>query len=478
MTTDTRPKKSVVSRGGFTVGGMAKGAGMIHPPSRRCSRSSRPTTRSSRARRMASSSPRSTRASTGSPSTASARRTTPSSCSRTARAGRAHAGDRPRVRAPRSARSAPTSPGRSSPTARARPCCSRSRSAARRPPARREAIARRIATSPLVKTAAFGRDPNWGRVLAAAGSASATAGSRSVDVDRALARIQRRRACSHGGAPTGAERALDGAVCTIELDLGLGDGAASYLAVRPDLRLRPDQRGLHDVSRRARSAASVVGRRRRGALASRRARRRRRPRRRAADLRRDGAARASRSTFVARPPRHDDAALEVVREALLAVNARALRGDRPARARPRRRRDRPAGDAGAGARASSATPLPCRAAGDPRCARGRARSRSSPRSPTGPAERERRRGRGGARRRARRRPHPLRHRRPRRASTARRRAIDGRRGRPAARRGHFEGGIVPKLQAAVQAARLGVRAEIGADGGGRVTSSPRRPRRR
>src|SRR5581483_1684065 len=31
MTTDTHAKESVVSRGGFTVGGMAKGAGMIHP---------------------------------------------------------------------------------------------------------------------------------------------------------------------------------------------------------------------------------------------------------------------------------------------------------------------------------------------------------------------------------------------------------------------------------------------------------------
>jgi glutamate N-acetyltransferase / amino-acid N-acetyltransferase len=31
MTTDTRPKTSAVSTGGFTVGGMAKGAGMIHP---------------------------------------------------------------------------------------------------------------------------------------------------------------------------------------------------------------------------------------------------------------------------------------------------------------------------------------------------------------------------------------------------------------------------------------------------------------
>ena len=33
------------------------------------------------------------------------------------------------------------------------------------------AIASRIATSPLVKTALFGHDANWGRVLAAAGSA-------------------------------------------------------------------------------------------------------------------------------------------------------------------------------------------------------------------------------------------------------------------------------------------------------------------
>ena len=31
MTTDTCSKESVVSRGGFTVGGMAKGSGMIHP---------------------------------------------------------------------------------------------------------------------------------------------------------------------------------------------------------------------------------------------------------------------------------------------------------------------------------------------------------------------------------------------------------------------------------------------------------------
>ena len=31
LTTDTKPKQAAVSRAGFTVGGMAKGAGMIHP---------------------------------------------------------------------------------------------------------------------------------------------------------------------------------------------------------------------------------------------------------------------------------------------------------------------------------------------------------------------------------------------------------------------------------------------------------------
>jgi glutamate N-acetyltransferase / amino-acid N-acetyltransferase len=43
------------------------------------------------------------------------------------------------------------------------------------------AIAHRIATSPLVKTAAFGRDANWGRVLAAAGSAPSNGGFAKVD---------------------------------------------------------------------------------------------------------------------------------------------------------------------------------------------------------------------------------------------------------------------------------------------------------
>ena len=92
-----------------------------------------------------------------------------------------------------------------------------------------EAVARRIATSPLVKTAAFGRDPNWGRVLAAAGSAPWNGGFAHVDVDRLTVSFDG-AAVFVRGEPTGATPALGGSAVTIDLDLGLGSGSASYLA--------------------------------------------------------------------------------------------------------------------------------------------------------------------------------------------------------------------------------------------------------
>jgi glutamate N-acetyltransferase / amino-acid N-acetyltransferase len=90
------------------------------------------------------------------------------------------------------------------------------------------AIARRIATSPLVKTALFGRDANWGRVLAAAGSAPHNGGYARLDPDRLTLRYAGTTVVSYGVA-RGAEPDLSGPSCTIELDLGLGDGHASYL---------------------------------------------------------------------------------------------------------------------------------------------------------------------------------------------------------------------------------------------------------
>jgi glutamate N-acetyltransferase/amino-acid N-acetyltransferase len=92
-----------------------------------------------------------------------------------------------------------------------------------------EAIARRVATSPLVKTAAFGRDPNWGRVLAAAGSAPWNGGFAGLDPDRLNVSFDGTPVFA-SGAPTGEHPELGGAACRIELDLGLGDGEAAYLA--------------------------------------------------------------------------------------------------------------------------------------------------------------------------------------------------------------------------------------------------------
>jgi glutamate N-acetyltransferase / amino-acid N-acetyltransferase len=90
-----------------------------------------------------------------------------------------------------------------------------------------KAVARRIATSALVKTALFGRDANWGRVLAAAGSAQYNGGYAHVDPDCVTL-------CYNGvtvldrGNPRDIEPDLDGATCAIELDLGIGDGEAQY----------------------------------------------------------------------------------------------------------------------------------------------------------------------------------------------------------------------------------------------------------
>jgi glutamate N-acetyltransferase / amino-acid N-acetyltransferase len=92
-----------------------------------------------------------------------------------------------------------------------------------------EAVARRIATSPLVKTAAFGRDPNWGRVIAAAGSAPWNGGFAHVDADRLTVSFDGAPVFVRG-EPTGARPDLGRAAVTIDLDLGLGAGSASYLA--------------------------------------------------------------------------------------------------------------------------------------------------------------------------------------------------------------------------------------------------------
>jgi glutamate N-acetyltransferase/amino-acid N-acetyltransferase len=91
-----------------------------------------------------------------------------------------------------------------------------------------KAIARRIATSPLVKTALFGRDANWGRVLAAAGSAPYNGGYARLEPERVTLRYNGATVLA-AGAPLPAKPELAGTGCRIELDLGLGVGRAGYL---------------------------------------------------------------------------------------------------------------------------------------------------------------------------------------------------------------------------------------------------------
>lgn len=90
------------------------------------------------------------------------------------------------------------------------------------------AIAERVATSPLVKTALHGRDANWGRIAAAAGSARWNGGYAQLDPERLTIVVDDVPVLLRGLA-TGQEPALANGSCAIELDLSLGDGAATYL---------------------------------------------------------------------------------------------------------------------------------------------------------------------------------------------------------------------------------------------------------
>jgi glutamate N-acetyltransferase / amino-acid N-acetyltransferase len=83
--------------------------------------------------------------------------------------------------------------------------------------------ARVIARDSLVKTAVFGSDPNWGRVLAAVGMAPVT-----LDPDRITVSFNGSAVCIDGvGAPGAREVDLSAADIDITVDLRLGDGRAA-----------------------------------------------------------------------------------------------------------------------------------------------------------------------------------------------------------------------------------------------------------
>ena len=89
-------------------------------------------------------------------------------------------------------------------------------------------VARTIANSPLVKTAVHGADPNWGRIVAAAGRSGVV-----FDIDRAAVHVGDVLLFENGlprdqAAPLAAEH-LKGGTVRIGVSLGSGGGAAATI---------------------------------------------------------------------------------------------------------------------------------------------------------------------------------------------------------------------------------------------------------
>lgn len=87
-----------------------------------------------------------------------------------------------------------------------------------------EKAARAIARSPLAKTSWFGRDPNWGRVLAAAGYSGAEVDAKKAIVSYGGEWAYRRGEVAGEDQLAKLEKALEGDELLVEVDLGLGRG--------------------------------------------------------------------------------------------------------------------------------------------------------------------------------------------------------------------------------------------------------------
>jgi glutamate N-acetyltransferase/amino-acid N-acetyltransferase len=96
-----------------------------------------------------------------------------------------------------------------------------------------ESAARAVATSPLVKTAVFGADLNWGRVIAAVGRSGATVDPARVEVSFAGEKVMHRGMKIDRRAVRRAEPKIRKEAYGIDVDLGLGKG--SYFVFFSDL---------------------------------------------------------------------------------------------------------------------------------------------------------------------------------------------------------------------------------------------------
>jgi glutamate N-acetyltransferase/amino-acid N-acetyltransferase len=100
-----------------------------------------------------------------------------------------------------------------------------------RSPASARAVARTIANSPLVKTAIAGQDPNWGRVLAAAGRAGVPIAPARLDLwFGGVAVAVGGRGIMSAGVERRARAVMARPEYELRLSLGAGKAEASYLA--------------------------------------------------------------------------------------------------------------------------------------------------------------------------------------------------------------------------------------------------------
>ena len=225
MTTDTHSKQAVVSRGGFTVGGASKGSGMIHPDlaTMLCVVTTDYPLEPGEAiefLRPAVESSFNAISVDGEPSTNDCVVLLGNGASGAARDGEAFQAALNEVCAELARQVVADGEGIT--------VLAEINVSGALDDAQAKAIARRIATSPLVKTALFGHDANWGRVLAAAGSAPYNGGYASVEEGKVTLRYNGTLVLD-AGAPTDVEPDVSGPACTIDLDLGLGTGRAGYL---------------------------------------------------------------------------------------------------------------------------------------------------------------------------------------------------------------------------------------------------------
>ncbi len=86
-------------------------------------------------------------------------------------------------------------------------------------------IATTLATSPLLKTALFGEDPNWGRILAASGRAGPRINAEKIEIAFNGIYVVKEGRGVHPGIEKRVKRVMEKQEFTITVNLGDGDAA-------------------------------------------------------------------------------------------------------------------------------------------------------------------------------------------------------------------------------------------------------------